>query len=315
MKPIPRLRALAVAACLAAVLTPPAAVAADAASLIATMRGARIIDLSHLWERSSPVASVNPPYSTKLDATHEKTRGMFKDGDQLSFASEKMEWSGQHGAPTIDALGHIGHDGKVFGGLDANAVTSNDEGIGAGGVGAHLGIDAYPTEMMVNRGVLLDVASLVNGNMDPLPPKFEITGKHLAAAAAKQKVTVRKGDTVFIRTGWGQYFKADPAKYLGENSPGPGVDAAEWLIKAGAKVVGDDTATFEQRPPIVMEPKFQVFPVHMKLIPDNGIYIIENLNLEELAKAKAYTFAAVVPPLKVKGGSGSALRAFAMVPR
>lgn len=92
-------------------------------------------------------------------------------------------------------------------------------------------------------------------------------------------------------------------------------DAADWLIKAGAKVVGDDTATFEQRPPIVMEPKFQVFPVRMKLIADHGIYIIENLNLEELATAKACELAVVVPPLEVKGGSGSALRAFAMVPR
>jgi len=57
----------------------------------------------------------------------------------------------------------------------------------------------------------------------------------------------------------------------------------------------------------------QVFPVHMRLIPDSGIYIVENFNLEKLAKAKAYEFAIVVPPLKVLGGTGSALRAFALV--
>ena len=67
------------------------------------------------------------------------------------------------------------------------------------------------------------------------------------------------------------------------------------------------------RPPIVTTPKFQVFPVHMRLIADSGIYIIENLNLEELAKTRTYEFVVVIPPLNVKGGTGSALRAFALV--
>jgi kynurenine formamidase len=39
------------------------------------------------------------------------------------------------------------------------------------------------------------------------------------------------------------------------------------------------------------------------------------LNLEELAQAKAYEFVAVVPPLRVRGGTGSALRVIALVPR
>jgi len=120
---------------------------------------------------------------------------------------------------------------------------------------------------------------------------------------------------VFIRTGWGAYFKSNPKLYAGENSPGPSLGGAEFLIKQGARVVGDDTLTFEMRPPVVKAPKFQVFPVHMRLIADSGIYIIENLNLEELSQAKAYEFAVVVPPLKVLGGTGSAVRIFALVPR
>jgi hypothetical protein len=39
------------------------------------------------------------------------------------------------------------------------------------------------------------------------------------------------------------------------------------------------------------------------------------LNLEELVQAKAYEFVAVVPPLRVRGGTGSALRVIALVPR
>jgi len=53
----------------------------------------------------------------------------------------------------------------------------------------------------------------------------------------------------------------------------------------------------------------------MRLIADSGIYIIENLNIEELAQAKAYEFVVVVPPLRVRGGTGSALRVIALGPR
>src|SRR5215831_14470560 len=285
--------------------------------LLKTVKKARLIDLSHNWEITSPVASVNPPYSFALSATHANTRGTFGDGGQLSFAAEVQHFSGQHGAPTLDAIGHIGRDGKLFGGLDAAASTSNPDGIGASGVGANLAVDQFPTDLLVNRGILLDVARMIQGDASPLPATFEITAAHLEQAAKRQHVKLKKGDTVFIRTGWGQYFKGNTSLYSGANSPGPGLNGADFLIKNGARVVGDDTLTFEQRPPIANPgtPAFEVFPVHMRVIADSGVFIIENLNLEELSEAKAYEFVVVVPPLKVLGGTGSALRAFALVSR
>ena len=320
----PKTAAYAVAAALAvAVVAVPMVVAHNDDSdrvddLLRAVKRARIIDLSHTWDKNSPIASVNPSYSFALDATHAGTRGAFGDEGQLSFTSEVMHFSGQHGAPNIDAIGHIGRDGKLFGGLDAAKSTENPDGIGASGVGAQLAIDQFPKDLLINRGVLLDVASMIQGSLDPLPADFEITAKHLAQAAHRQRVKLRKGDIVFIRTGWGPYFTSDPATYAGAASPGPGLDAAEFLIRHGARVVGDDTLTFEKRPPLAFPPqvpKFQVFPVHMRLITDQGIYIIENLNLEGLAKARAYEFAVVIAPLKILGGTGSALRAFALVAR
>jgi len=53
----------------------------------------------------------------------------------------------------------------------------------------------------------------------------------------------------------------------------------------------------------------------MILIPDHGINIIENYDLDEIAAAGEHEFLLVVPPLKIRGGTGSALRSFAMVPR
>jgi kynurenine formamidase len=290
--------------------------AADIGAFLNTIRSARVIDLSHTWDKFSPIASVNPPYSFALSATHENTRCTFGDDCQLSFTSEVMHFSGQHGAPSIDAIGHIGRDGRLFGGVDAKASTSDPDGIGTSGVGANLAIDRFPQDLLINRGVLLDVATMVQGDARPLPADFEIAGHHLEKAARRQGVELRRGDTVFIRTGWGPYFKSNPNFYAGASSPGPGLDAAEWLIKQGARVVGNDTLTFEKRPPVAtVKGKFQVFPVHMRVIADSGIFIIENLNLEELAAARAYEFAVVVPPLKILGGTGSAVRIFALVPR
>ncbi len=291
----------------------------SARELLHTIKKARLIDLSHTWDKFSPIASVNPTYSFALVSTHANTRGFFGDGGQLSFAAEVMHFSGQHGAPSIDAIGHIGRDGSLFGKVDAALATSNPDGIGTSGVGANLAIDQFPTDLLVNRGILLDVARFVMGDSRPLDATKEVTADLLERTAKHQRVTLKKGDTVFIRTGYGPLFKSNPSVYADPGaSPGPSVGGAKFLIDHGARVVGNDTLTFEMRPPVVTSPTFQVFPVHMLLIADSGIYIIENLNLEdleELSEAKAYEFVVVVPPLRILGGTGSALRVFALVPR
>jgi len=278
-----------------------------------SVSSARTFDLTHTWDENSPIASVNPPFSMTLNATHGETRGIFGDGDQLSYTSEVMNWSGQHGAPSIDAIGHIGRDGLLHGGVDAAAATSDLRGLGRSGVGEELAIDHFPKELLTNRGILLDVASVINGNDQPLPADFEITAAHLKQTAKAHKVDIKPGDTVFIRTGWGKYFKENPQLYLADQASGVGVSGAQYLIDKGVSVVGNDTVAFENRPAVVLEPRFQLFPVHMMLLVDNGIYIIENLSLDELAAEKVYEFAAVVPPLKIRGGTGSALRVFALV--
>jgi len=283
--------------------------AGSAESLLAALKSARVFDLSFTWSDQSPVLNLNPPYSFALNRTHKMTHEIFGQvpGSRVSWASEIMFFSGQHGAPTIDAIGHIGRDLKLHGGVDAVAATSTP-----GGIGANLGIDSFPVDLMINRGVFLDVARhVVGGAADPLPPGYEITAKHLDDTAKAQGVDVRKGDSVLIRTGWGQYFGKDNAKYLGEQSPGPGQDGAKWIIGKGARLAGDDTATFEKRPAAYGK---ELFSVHMMLSTDNGIYIVENMNLEPLSAAKAYTVALVITPLKIQGGTGSPLRALAVAP-
>jgi kynurenine formamidase len=291
----------------------------DKDDFIRVVKRARIFDLSHTWDERSPIAGVNPPYSMALNATHQNTRGTFGDGGKLSFASEIQQWSGQHGAPSIDAIGHIGRNGFLFGHVNAVAATSDPRGIGRGpgAVGAHLDIAHYPKEMLVNRCVLLDVARRFNGNKEPLAANIPVDADLLADTARHQGVKIRRGDTVLVRTGWGKFFAENPNLYKADQAAGVVVSGARFLVKSGARVVGNDTLTFEARPPIAGTPggpDFEVFPVHMLLIADNGINIIENYFLDEIAAAKEYEFLLVVPPLKIRGGTGSALRSFALVP-
>jgi len=281
----------------------------SADELIRAVKGARVFDLSFTWNEQSPVLNLNPPYSFALNRTHRMTYEIFGQvpGSQVSWASDIMYFSGQHGSPTLDAIGHIGRNLKLYGGVDAVAATATPAGIGA-----NLGVETFPVDLMLNRAVLLDVARhLAAGKPDPLPPGFEITAAHLADTATAQNVEVRPGDSVLLRTGWGQYIGKDNAKFLGEQSPGPGQDAARWIIGRKVRLAGDDTATFEKRPAAYGK---ELFSVHMMLLADSGIYIMENADLESLGDAKAYVSLLVVTPLKLQGASGSPLRVLALAP-
>ncbi len=297
--------ALAAAAAMAGVAD--AQPRANADDLVRAVKGARVFDLSFIWSEQSPVLGLNPPYAFALNRTHRMTHEIFGQapGSRVSWASDIMYFSGQHGSPTLDAIGHIGRDLKLHGGVDAVAATATP-----GGITHNLGIEAFPVDLMLNRAVVLDVARHVaGGKPEPLAPGFEITAAHLEQTAKAQGVEVRPGDSLLIRTGWGQYFGKDNAKFLGEQSPGPGQDAARWIIDRKVRLAGDDTATFEKRPAAYGK---ELFSVHMMLLADNGIYIMENANLEPLGDAKIGVALLVVAPLKIQGATGSPLRVLAL---
>jgi kynurenine formamidase len=272
------------------------------AALIGTLKSARVIELNFVWDRNSPLLGLNPPFTIGLQTSHKQTSGMIPGG--IAFAADMMFFSGQHGSPNVDAVGHISDNMKLFGGVDAAA---NE---GATGL-ATLGIEAYPKERFINRAVLLDVARFKN--VDALAPGQEITAQDLEATAKAQGVEILPGDSVLIRTGYGRFFEADRPKYSGFR-PGPGEGAARWLASKRVFLAGDDQMSFE-----VVPEKGTIFPCHRILIADNGIYIVENLNLEELGRAlaelKVYEFALILNPPRIRGATGAAANAFAIIPQ
>jgi kynurenine formamidase len=46
-------------------------------------------------------------------------------------------------------------------------------------------------------------------------------------------------------------------------------------------------------------------PVHQIMLVINGIHLLENVRLDELAAKQIYEFALILQPLKIQGGTGS----------
>ena len=99
----------------------------------------------------------------------------------------------------------------------------------------------------------------------------------------------------------------EPARYLSQgHGPGPSLAGARWLSEHGVFAAGSDTVAFEKIPSETM-------PVHVHLLVESGIHIIECLNLEELAAAKVREFLFVGAPLKIRGATGAPLRPLALL--
>ena len=160
-----------------------------------------------------------------------------------------------------------------------------------------LGIEKVGTLMA--RGVLIDVAALKG--VDMLGDTYQITPEDLQQALQRQNIQLRPGDAILINTGWNKLWAKDNARYM-RTCPGIGVAAAEWLATQDLLLVGADNWPVEVAPN--PDPQLSL-PVHQIMLAVNGIHILENLKLDELAAKKVYEFAFVMQPLKAQGFTGS----------
>jgi kynurenine formamidase len=160
-----------------------------------------------------------------------------------------------------------------------------------------LGVEKVGT--LMTRAVLIDVAAAKG--VPALTHNHEITPADLQEALKRQNVTLEPGDAVLIHTGWGALWGKDNAQYV-KSSPGIGVAAAEWLARQKPMLVGADNASVEISP----NPDSTLsLPVHQIMLVVNGIHLLENLNLSELAAGRVYESAFLVQPLKMQGATGS----------
>ena len=159
---------------------------------------------------------------------------------------------------------------------------------------------------LITRGVMIDVAGFKGVEM--LGDNYEITVEDLEGALKKQNLTLQPGDAVIINTGWGKLYGKDNPRYV-KSCPGIGVKAAEWLAGKDPMLIGADNWPVEVAP----NPDKQLsLPVHQIALVVNGIHLLENMKLDELAAKNVHEFAFIMQPLKIQGGSGSTVSPIAV---
>jgi kynurenine formamidase len=146
-------------------------------------------------------------------------------------------------------------------------------------------------------------------------PDFLLTAAHVKAWEARHG-EIGPGEWVLMRTDWDKrshdealFLNEDPDPHEdGSHSPGPSTDCIDYLLGKGivgwgTQCIGTDAG---------MAGKFSPpFPAHNFLHRDNCFGLASLCQLDQLPPKGAVLIAA---PLKIRGGTGSPIRALALVP-
>ena len=137
-----------------------------------------------------------------------------------------------------------------------------------------------------------------------------MTEEDLRACCERQGVTVEPGSVALVHTGNTAYWY-DPERHLA--GPGMSSGASRWLAEKVVMAVGADNMAWDV-PGLVDSELGCLLPGHLILLARRGVYIIENLALDELAASGHHRFDFFCAPLKLVGATGSPVRPVALVP-
>ncbi|MCB1740922.1 MAG: cyclase family protein [Gammaproteobacteria bacterium] len=260
-----------------------------------------IIDLSHVIENGAPRI---PPNQTPFVMTlapradnvikRRRAAGAMNDAGTSLERIEMCTHVGTH----IDALGHVSIGERMYNGRSTRDEL-DDFGLSS------LGVENIPP--IIGRGVCLDVSGLDGGAM--LGAGRAVGVDDLQRARDKAGVDIREGDIICINTGWGRLFMQDNDRYVGGE---PGIDehAAQWLTEQGIVAIAADNMAVE----VIPHPRHPelVLPVHQHTLVEAGVYLIENIKLDELVSAGASEFCFALLATKFKGATGCPVRPIAL---
>ena len=247
------------------------------------LSGAQTYDLEQPRYAGAPVWPAHEPGTLlKLHRRHEP--GMGEARTSASALLVMAEHSGTH----IDAFCHQAENLCMFGGVAVDPKVQTPEGF------TELGTDTMPP--LFARGVLLDCADAGHS----------IGAEELERAA--EGLEIMAGDVILVRTGAGALWE-DPEAFLAAG--GINASGSRWCAGHQPVAVGADNVAWDV--PGDVDPELGSLPGHLLLLVREGIYIIEALNLEELATDGVREFAFACLPLKFRGGTGSPVRPIALV--
>jgi kynurenine formamidase len=207
----------------------------------------------------------------------------------------------------IDALGHIFWDGKAYNGKPAAGVTVED--------GATWGsIESLPGGHLLARGLLLDLPRSQGKEFLPQgPPGAGVD--EILACERHQGTPMESGDAVFIRTGRTRAAELNGGPVPGGRISGLAPQCLPLLRERDIALLGGDGVNDPRPNP---ETGAEVhMPIHAVGISAMGLWLIDNVNMEELAATCAelgrWRFCLVVSALRVSGATGSPVNPVAIV--
>ena len=258
----------------------------------------RVFDLEQPRTASMPIhpAHKQAGYSYLLHRHHEDEYRPDETGPRTGASGILI--CGEHTGTHIDALSHQADSLMLCGGIPVSEVQSSR------GFTEH-GVEKIPA--IAAPGVLLDVAALEG--VEFLDPGHVVTDADLQRCCERQGVEVEAGSVALVRTGNARFWDEEE-RYLA----GPGMDgaASRWLADRGVLAVGADNMAWDL--PGLIDPELGcALAGHLILLARRGVYIIENLALEELAASGHHRFDFVCLPLKLVGATGSPVRPVAIV--
>ncbi len=272
------------------------------------VREGRTISLAAARYPGMPLFPGHPPFQVLnyrtpqgIRVTGAKPWGPVNDAGLGYMAEYVMATS--HSGAHIDALAHmtVGEDSHWYGGGRPDAHLTD--------FGPTFG-DASKLPPFFTRGVLLDAPGY--RGVDCLAKGTPIDAAEMEAICERQGVTVRPWDVVLIRTGYMGLWP-DAERMAAHKTAGPDISAARWLLERGVVASGTDTETYEVQPAPDLGDPANPQPVHTLLLIENGIHLMESLDLEELARDRVYEFLFVALPVKIRGATGSMIDPLAVV--
>jgi len=168
-----------------------------------------------------------------------------------------------------------------------------------------LTIDEVPLDWCMGNGIKLDFRHFPDG--------YLVTAKDMEEAFCKIGREPKEGDIVLVNTGADKWWGKQ--EYLIKGC-GMGREATLWLLERGIKVVGTDAWSWDRPLPMIAK-EFSItgdpsiiWEGHFASIERGYCHIEKLTNLDMLPD---YGFTFFCFPVKVKGASGSWIRAVAMV--
>jgi kynurenine formamidase len=262
---------------------------------VAAARNGRTFSLAIPFDQSAPQWDTkNMPERVNPELrTYAVNMAFTGDTDDFTTSDDSFRM-GSQAATHLDALAHVGYEGKLWNNTPNSVVSPH----GA----ARLGIEHMGA--IATRGVLVDIARL--HGVDYFDENYPITGDDLDRAASAAGVQIEPGDAVLVRTGHMHFLRAGDKRRYSMPAPGLSTRSIPWIRDHDVALVATDTITFEVYP---CEDTKVFMPVHMIHLRDIGLAQGQNWHLDDLAADCAadgqHDFLLVATPLPLTGAAGA----------